>query len=164
MIFLVAALLAQDAPAPEQVRIPHEPRTIEGWTVHVDTRLLSGEHRETGDLVLKIVGQQLHAITMKLPAEPLGKMREVPIYLDLAHPLGGAHFHPSGKWLEDHGYDPAMAKAVHLTNAERVIQAARRPSGGVVLFHELAHAYHNRVLGFDHEGIREGYEQFRAPA
>ena len=167
-IVLVTALfapisLAQDTAKPEieKVRIPHEIKKIEGWHVHVDTSLLSGEHKKTGDLALKILAQRLHRITMRLPAEPLKKMQEVPIYLDRNHPLGGAHFHPDGKWLEDHGYDPAMAKTVQLTNAERLIQSARKPSGGAVLFHELSHAYHNRVLGFDHKDINEGYKQFR---
>jgi len=146
----------------EKVRIPHKVIEIEGWSVHVDTSLLEGKHQKTGDLALKIVGQRLHQITLKVPAGPLKKMREVPIYLDRKHPIGGAHFHPDAKWLADHGYDPAMAKAVQIADVGRLIQSARRPSGGEVMIHELAHAYHNRVLGFDHKEIVQGYNQFRA--
>jgi hypothetical protein len=168
-ILLLIAALAPGAIAEEkkkagidQVLIPHEVREIEGWTVHVDTSLLRGEHRETGDLALKILGQRLHRITMVIPAGPLKKMQEVPIYLDRAHPLGGAHFHPSAGWLKGHGYDPAMAKAVHFTNAKGMIRMGRRPAGGSAVLHELSHAYHNRVLGFNHEELVAGYKRFRA--
>jgi hypothetical protein len=150
------------APAVKQVRIPHEIRKIDGWNVHVDTSLLKGEHKPTGDLVLKIAAQRLHRITMRIPAGPLAKMQEVPIYLDRNHPLGGAHFHPGAKWLVDHGYDPAMAKAIHLTTAGRLVRAAGKPGGGAVFLHELTHAYHNRVLGFNHKLILEGFKKFRA--
>ena len=155
-LFLLAAIgspaIAQDnikdkTKTVEKVRIPHKVIKIEGWSVHVDTSLLEGKHKKTGDLALKIVGQRLHQITLKIPSKPLKKMQEVPIYLDRKHPIGGAHFHPDGKWLADHGYDPAMAKAVQIADVGRLIQSARRPSGGEVLIHELAHAYHNRVLG-----------------
>ncbi len=146
----------------EKIRIPHKVMQIEGWTVHVDKSLLAGKYKKMGDLALKIVGQRLHQITLKIPAGPLKKMQEVPIYLDRKHPIGGAHFHPGGKWLADRGYDPAMAKAVQIADVGRLIASARRPSGGEVMLHELAHAYHNRVLGFNHQGIIEGYKQFRA--
>ena len=146
----------------KRVRIPHKVIQIEGWSVHVDTSLLEGKHKKMGDLALKIVAQRLHQITLKLPAEPVRKMQEVPIYLDRKHPIGGAHFHPDGKWLDDHGYDPAMAKGVQIADVGRLIESARRPSGGEVMLHELAHAYHYRVLGFDDKAIIDGYNKFRA--
>ncbi len=146
---------------PKEVRIAHEIREIEGWRVRVDVSLLQGEHKATGDLALKILGQRLHRITMRIPAGPVTKMQEVPVYLDRAHPLGGAHFHPSGGWLQRHGYDPAMARSVHLTSAKGLIDAARRARGGCVVLHELAHAYHFRVLGFDDKDIIAGQKQFK---
>jgi hypothetical protein len=144
----------------EPVRIEHEIRQIEGWIVHVDVSLLEGEHKETGDLVLRILGERLHEIILLLPAEPVAKMKEVPIYLDRDHPLGNAHYHPSGDWLETHGYDPAMGKAVQITNASSLIHEARSPNSDSVMLHELAHAYHDRVLGFDHPEIITGYKEF----
>jgi hypothetical protein len=156
------AIAKDKTKAVEKVHIPHKVIEIEGWSVHVDTSLLQGQHKKTGDLALKIVGQRLHQITLKIPAGPLKKMQEVPIYLDRKHPIGGAHFHPDGKWLSEHGYDPAMAKAVQIADVGRLIQSARRPSGGEVMIHELAHAYHNRVLGFNNKEIIEAYNQFRA--
>lgn len=156
-LFLILPAVSKEI---EKVRIEHEVREIEGWTVHVDVSLLKGEHQEMGDLALKILGQRLHQIVMKLPAEPVAEMRKVPIFLDRNHPLGNAHYHPEANWLEERGYDPAMGKAVQFTGAQGLINGAKRPHGGSVVLHELAHAYHDRVLGFDHPEILEAYQKF----
>jgi hypothetical protein len=162
-LFALAAplsLMAATEPANPPVRIEHRTQNIEGWTVHVDTSLLEGEHKETGDLALRIMDERLHQIALRLPAGPVARMREVPIYLDRNHPLGNAHYHPDADWLENRGYDPAMAKAVHITGAASLIREARSPNPGSVLLHELAHAYHERVLDFGHQEIIRGYQQF----
>lgn len=144
----------------EVVRIDHKIQQIEGWNVHVDVSLLEGEHKETGDLALRILAERLHQISLRLPAEPVARMKEVPIYIDRDHPLGNAHYHPDAGWLSRHGYDPAMAKAIQLTRAASLIHEARSPDSGSVVLHELAHAYHDRVLGFDHPEILAGYKEF----
>lgn len=144
----------------ELIRVEHEIRKIEGWTVHVDESLLEGEHEETGEQVLRILGERLHDIVLKLPPEPVEKMREVPIYIDRNHPLGNAHYHPAPGWLKDRGYDPAMGKAVQITHAASLIREAKSPNQSSVMLHELAHAYHDRVLGFDHPEILAGYQKF----
>jgi hypothetical protein len=141
-------------------RIEHEIRQIEGWTVHVDASLLDGKHKETGDLALRVLGDRLHEISLRLPAEPVARMREVPIYLDRNHPLGNAHYHPDPGWLRDRGYDPAMGKAVQITGAASLIREARNPNSSSVMLHEFAHAYHDRVLGFDHPEILAAYKTF----
>lgn len=160
---LAAASIAVPAMAEGEIeihRIDHQIREVEGWTVHVDPSLLEGEHKETGDLALRILGERLHQIVLRLPEEPVAKMKEVPIYLDRSHPLGNAHYHPNGDWLERHGYDPVMEKAVHFTGAASLIREASSPHSTSVVLHELAHAYHDRVLGFDDPEILAGYQVF----
>lgn len=160
---LLAASAVSSAFAKEEkklIRIEHRIQEIEGWKVHVDVSLLEGEHKETGDLALKILGERLHQICLRLPAEPVARMKEVPIYFDRKHPLGNAHYHPDAGWLEERGYDPAMAKAVQITGAASLINEARSPHSDSVMLHELAHAYHERVLDFDHPEILAGYKLF----
>jgi|GEM_PF-1385188 len=165
VVAIVTAISTATSPANEKdkaelIRIEHEIRQVEGWNVHVDVSLLEGEHKETGDLALRIMGERLHQIVLMLPAKPVAKMKEVPIYLDRNHPLGNAHYHPSAGWLKDYGYDPAMAKAVQITGAASLIREASSPNSSSVLLHELAHAYHDRVLGFDDAEILAGYKVF----
>ena len=126
----------------------------------VDESLLGGEHEKQGELALRVLEQRLNRIVMRLPEQPRKEMQKVIIYLDRAHPLGNAHFHPDKDWLVSHGYDPAMTEAVHITHANSLINASSRPMGGSVVLHELAHAYHFRVLGFEHEEILKGYKAF----
>ena len=54
------------------------------------------------------------------------------------------------------GYTPDKAKAVDLGSpADFVREMKRQP---FMVLHELAHAYHDRVLGFGHERIRAAYD------
>jgi len=160
ILAILCTLTASHAKENATTRIEHEKLQVEGWTVYVDKSFLEGEHKQSGDLVLRILGERLHQISLRLPAEPVAKMKEVPIYVDRAHPLGGAHYHPEADWLEERGYDPAMTKAVQLTHAEGLIREASGPHSTSVLLHELAHAYHDRELGFDHPEIMAGYRKF----
>jgi hypothetical protein len=144
----------------ELIRIEHEVREIEGWTVHVDGSLLHGEHEKMGALALRILAQRLNEIALKLPEEPVARMREVPIFLDRNHPMGNNHYHPDEDWLVERGYDPALTRAVQITHAKTLIREASRPQSTSVMLHELAHAYHDQVLGFDHPDILTTYQQF----
>jgi hypothetical protein len=138
--------------------IQHQSRTIEGWTVFVDERLLAGEQQALGDLALRMVANKLFDVTQVVPEGPLARLREVPIYLDLDHPLKSLQYHPDPGWLQNHGYDVKLAKAVHIPQAQRMIDLHRENTQPAVLIHELSHAFHDRVLGFDHPAIREAFD------
>lgn len=158
--FTTPQALADNETEVEPIRIDHEVREIEGWTVHVDASLLTGEHKETGELALRLLAQRLHDIALKLPEEPVARMREVPIFLDRDHPMGNNHYHPGKDWLVERGYDPALTRAVQITNARTLINEAKNPNSSSVMLHELAHAYHDQVLGFDHQEILDVYQEF----
>jgi Anthrax toxin lethal factor, N- and C-terminal domain len=49
-----------------------------------------------------------------------------------------------------------MARAVEFTNIRLFEKETRRMP--FFAFHELAHAYHDQVLGFDHAQVRAAYE------
>jgi hypothetical protein len=64
-------------------------------------------------------------------------------------------YHPSREWLRANGYNPDMAKSVEIGSASRfLLWSLDQPA---IVIHELAHAYHHRVLGHDHEGIRAAF-------
>ena len=160
----VAPLPTAQAAAPEEskaevVRIDHEPRTIEGWTVHVDQRLLGEEHGELGQQALRILANKLYEVVLVLPADRVERLKQVPIWIDLDHPLKNMQYHPDKGWLEQHGYDPAMAKAVHIPNVQYMIRTQQRNVQPWVVLHELAHAYHDRELGFDDPLVRQTFDQ-----
>lgn len=66
-----------------------------------------------------------------------------------------SEYHPSAEWLKSHGLTPDKAKSVEIENASKCIgSSVDQPS---MVLHELAHAYHDRVLGFDDSGILAAY-------
>lgn len=140
----------------------HVQRDVEGWTVHLDKQFLTDEHREQGELGLRVLSHKLHDIVLMLPADRVAKMQEVPIYMDLDHPLTNLQYHPSRGWLKDNGYDVAMTQCVHIPRVERLIRLSKSNVQPAVMLHELAHAYHDRVLGFDEETIRKAYDHVKA--
>ena len=81
-----AAFAAEKKPLPAA----QTTRTIEGWTVRVDDRLLKGQHAAVGQRALKLLESRLVAITFVVPEKSLAKLRAIPIELD----LGSNDFYP----------------------------------------------------------------------
>lgn len=99
---------------------------------------------------------------MVVRADRLAKLQQVRIYLDAHHALERMQYHPSNNWLREHGYDPAMAKAVHIPRAGSLVSRHSINQQPWAMLHELAHAYHDQVLGFDEPRIQAAWEKFKA--
>lgn len=126
----------------------YEDRTIEGWTVKV--------HCDVGPEALRVLESRLQDVVRLVPAKPLAELRKVPIWIGGPDGKGIAQYHPDRGWLVKNGYVPEKAKAVDLGSAEQLIRETKRQP--FMVLHELAHAYHDRVLGFGHEKIRAAYD------
>jgi len=132
---------------------------MHGWTVHAETSLVSGEHKEMGERALSMLANHLERIAILVEGEPLEKLRTMEIFVEYEHPeLSAMQYHPSVNWLTGRGYDPRLARKVHVTKASQLISRSQLLKHPAVILHELAHAYHDQVLGFDHPGIIEAYE------
>jgi len=136
---------------------------IAGWQVLVDERLFATERPAT-ERALELLGQMLAEIVRVVPGPAVAALRAVPLYVSPAYPgqRSGAEYHPGAGWLRDHGRDPAMARCVEFSGVadfEREMQ--RMPNFAL---HELAHAYHDRVLtrGFANPAVLRAYEQAKA--
>src|SRR4051812_34222886 len=108
---LVIAAAAAEPPAAPLPPLPtaHQTRTVEGWTVRIDERLLSGADTATGERALKLLEARLMEIGLVMSSDPLAKMRQIPIQLDLNHgALKVAQYHPSAGWLKEHGYSEQL--------------------------------------------------------
>ena len=157
-------LLCASAFAAEKPPIPtaHTTRDIEGWTVRVDDRLLKGDGAAAGERALKLLTARLVAIAIVVPESALAKLRAVTIELDLDYAgLRPMQYHPSADWLKEHGYSEALAKCVHIPEAEDFLSPFENHRMPWVVLHELAHAYHDQVLGFDEPRIVAAWEKFR---
>lgn len=137
-------------------------RTLEGWTVRVDDRLLEPPNEAIGKRSLQLLEAKLADIKSVVAADRLARLQAVTIVLDLTHgKLRAMQYHPSAAWLEEHGYARDLAKCVHIPAVAGFISARSSNEQPWVVLHELAHAYHDQVLGFDEPRICKAYERFK---
>jgi hypothetical protein len=140
----------------------HTPRQIEGWTVRIDDRLLHGDSAALGERAIKLLSARLLEISIVMPEKPLANLRAVTIQLDLSHGgLRSMQYHPSAAWLKEHGYSEQLARCVHIPDARQFTSPYDVHRQPWAVLHELAHAYHDQVLGFDEPRIAAAYRKFR---
>jgi len=140
----------------------HTTRTVEGWKVRVDDRLLHGPDAELGQRALHLLDDCLYEITLEMQADRLHRLQQVPIWLDRTHGnLTSMQYHPNPAWLSDHGYSTNLAKCVHIPNAALFASPRDHFRQPWAVLHELAHAYHDQVLGFDDPEIKAAWQRFK---
>ncbi len=131
---------------------------LDGWTLQVETALLK-EHTREWDSVKRELDKQLYQITRVVPDGPLAKLKEVPIWVnwDDAGTTCMA-FHPAAEYLSQHKMNPEMARGVEIGNAKNFVSWTYEQPWMVL--HELAHAYHFRVIekGFSNPDIMEAFQ------
>lgn len=141
-------------------RVGRETRDISGWQVHIAKKLLETEADDTAK-ALDGLQKMLDEIVRDVPATAVVEMKKVPLYFSPAYQEGrsGAEFHPGAGWLIDNGRDPAMAQGVEFSGVHDFEAEMRRMPNFAL--HELAHAYHFRVLlnGFDHAEIKAAFRR-----
>ena len=163
-----AAAALPAAADPDDTARPGQPpsrseRRLEGFRILVDDRLLpGGGSADLGHEALEFLRGKLVDIRIVMPADRLARLREVPIVLDQScGDLGAMQYHPSADWLANHGYPRSLARCVHLPRAEQVATIRNVSEQPWVILHELAHAYHDQVLGFDEPRIIAAWEAFK---
>jgi hypothetical protein len=139
----------------------YETRVVEGWTVHVSRRLLATRKDEL-ERLMELLGGQMRNIAAVVPERAVSELRKVPLWVSPEYPgvPPTAEYHPDAGWLRKHGRDPAMAKGVEFTDVRSFERETQRMP--MVVLHELAHAYHDRVLGFDQPDVVACYKRAKA--
>ena len=136
---------------------------IEGWTVQVSEQLLQQE-KEATERALELLTKQLQEINQVVPAAAVAELHKVPLWISPEYPnvMPSAEYHPGAGWLRENNRDPAMEKAVEFTNVRIFEQETLRMPNFAL--HELAHAYHDRVLpdGFGNKAIKAAYKRAKA--
>jgi hypothetical protein len=159
LVLLTLGLIAADRPGLPQA---HTERKIEGWTIRVDDRLLKNEAAAQGARALQLLNARLVAISMVVPEPALTKLRTITIQLDLDYAdLKPMQYHPGADWLRDNGYRESVAKCVHIPTVADFLSPYENHRMPWVILHELTHAYHDQILGFDHPGIIASWKKFR---
>ncbi|MGI8979313.1 MAG: metallopeptidase [Pirellulaceae bacterium] len=149
---------AEDAIPPKPAA--HTERQIEGWTVHVDDRLLNGE-AALGQKALRLLETRLVEVKLVVPAEKVERLQKVTFWLDqTCGALKSPQYHPDVEWLKKHEYDAQLAKCVHIPSADYFCAPRFQREQPLGVLHELAHAYHDQVLSFEHAEIKAAWRKF----
>ena len=149
---------AQDKATPS---ITWSSRTIEGWQVNVNKQLEKDDPNSL-TTAIDLLTKQLEEIVRVVPPDAVKRLRAVALWIspEYAGIPPRAEYHPGAGWLRDNGRDPVMVKGVEFTNV-RIFEAETRRMPNFAL-HELAHAYHDQVLGNDHEELIATFERAKA--
>jgi hypothetical protein len=104
---------------------------------------------------------QLDRIVGVVPPRAVAELVEVPIWVEVAM-VGdkAAEYHPAKDWLVKNGRNPEKAQTIEIVNAANFVKWCREDQPWALL-HELAHAFHFRVLGEGHAGIRAAFAHAR---
>ncbi len=144
-----------------QTNLKRETKTIEGWKVNVRVELLQ-QNKEQTQKALELMAKQFKAIKRAVPKDAVKWLQTIPFWISPEYPgvVPRAEYHPGAQWLKENGRDPVMTKGIEVTNV-RIFEAEckRMP---VFLLHELAHAYHDQVLGFGNKRIISAFEHAMA--
>jgi hypothetical protein len=161
IFFATIASATDPAANPPALPTAHTTRDIEGWKVRVDDRLLKGEGAALGERALKLLTARLVAITIIVPEKSLAKLRAITIQLDLNYgDLRSMQYHPEAGWLKEHGYSESLAKCVHIPETEDFLSPYENHRMPWVVLHELAHAFHDQVIGFDEARVTAVWKKF----
>ncbi len=133
-------------------------RNLSGWTLHISPKIDAAAWSKA----LPLLQAQLDEIIRVVPAQAVAELQKVPLWINPEYPNvpPRAEYHPGAGWLKDNGRDPAMAKGVEFTNVRNFEAETRRMPNFAL--HELAHAFHDRVLGFENAQIEAAYQKAKA--
>ena len=133
-------------------------KSIQGWRVCISEELLKQNASGT-EKALEQVEKQLAELVRVVPAGPVIELRKVTLWFSPEYQgiQPRAEYHPDGGWLKAMHRNSAMAKGVEFTNVRIFDEEYQRMPCFVL--HELAHAYHDRVLSFDDKAIIAAYNR-----
>ena len=140
-----------------------EVRSIQGWTLTIDRRLLAKDTAmvERG---VAIVEKQLKEIARVVPAAAVAELRQTHLNFTLPYEgkRGTAEYHDGLDWVKRAGREIALAKGVEFTAVDKLEAEDRRMP--LVVLHELAHGYHDKTVpqGYQNLAIKGAYEKAKA--
>ena len=140
---------------PGALQDPGPMRQVAGWTVRLGEEL--AERPDLAEPALDALEAHLVQVAILMREEQLAALRRVTIQVDLDHPLRNLQYHPSRGWLVANGYDPRLARCVHVPRAASLTDRDLHAVQPRVILHELAHAYHDQVRGFDQRDVLQAF-------
>jgi len=164
IFFVVFLMCAHLAKGDEHAKVDgRQTKNVDGWTVLISDELFE-QDKDITERALELLEVQLQEIIRVVPPAAVSDLRKVPLWFSPEYPQipPRAEYHPGAAWLRDNKRNPEMEKAVEFTNV-RIFERETKRMPNFTL-HELAHAYHDRILpnGFGNEAIKAAFNNAKA--
>jgi hypothetical protein len=138
-------------------------REIRGWTLRIDERLIAKDSAAV-EKAVGLLDKHLETIIRLVPAKAVAELKKVPLNFTLPYSTirSTAEYHGGLEWIKQSGREIALAKAVEFTNVQRFEAETKRMP--VFVLHELAHAYHDKIVtgGYQNPDILGAYQKAKA--
>ena len=170
LVLAAFLLLASTLRAGAADKIPdgYERRDVEGFTVYVGVSVLHQPNDGFGQPTLTCLERELNDLKRILHPKIVGILQGIPIWVewdfhDRLSPPGAVarYFSGSADELKKAGGDPRKAHNIEVISL-RTLAWARKPGTAlqqIVILHEMAHAVHHRLLGWDNPELEAIYQQ-----
>lgn len=150
---------ADEGPPKYEPTENYEHRTIEGWDVVINRKLLA-DQPVLAERTLTLLKFQLYQVARRLPGEAVEQVRKIRIWVEENEPHHPCMaYHPDAGWLRRHDMNPEKARCVEIANARKFL--AWTFDQPWMVLHELAHGYHDQVLerGFGNAEVKAAFER-----
>ena len=147
LLWISGTSLAQ---VPRQLRPPndatdtYEVKEMRGWTIRLSHRLKP--HEDLKKEIIEEVDVQLRKITQLVNAKVLAELRKTEIWIEHGFP-GRTQYHNDKGWLDRNGYNTDKTGTVEIADPKEFL--AWKDRAVLTMLHELMHAYHHKVLGWN---------------
>ncbi len=132
---------------------------VAGFAIYLSSAL--ADHAAERNGAIQEFRKQVSNIEGAVDPQVLPFLRSVPIWLEWRNKTNGAaEYHPSREWLVENGYNPEKARGIEISNARNFVKWSEQGQPWM-LFHELTHAFHDQVLGWDDPEIKAAFEKAR---
>jgi hypothetical protein len=148
-----ACATAADESPPFEPTASYQVRKVEGWIVMVHPGL-ADKNAELLDKTLTLLGHHLYQIDRVVPKDAVAKLRKVKVWVENfdKHHLCMC-YHPHVGWLKGKKLNPDKANGIEIANPTNFLRwTIAQPW---MVFHELAHAYHDQAVedGFRNKDV-----------
>jgi hypothetical protein len=130
--------------------------TLAGFNVLVEDAAITTNEVLTTDAIDLLEIKLIEISQFNIDPIQLDALKAVPIFMDWNTTSEAAQYHPSEEWLISNGYIPEKAMCVEISNISNFINWTNQNQPYMIL-HELAHAYHHRVLNFNSPTITNAF-------
>lgn len=143
-------------PAPFMPTDKYHQREMLGFTLLVSPEL--AVRVRDRDAMYKELEKQMHNIKRVLTADQFETLRQTKIWIEWENPAldSPSAYMGSAAWIKLRGINPEKFGCIEINNTTKFLQSAARAQPWI-LMHELAHAWHFKVLGENHAGILQAY-------